>query len=162
MNMFILDENIKQNVIYHVDKHVSKITLEVAQMLCTAHHMNGLNAPYKLAYKNHPVCIWVRENMGNYIWTCLYGYSLAKEYTYRYEKRHKSQDVIEWCMLNSPKLPNKPRTPFAQAMPNDVKDPSAVKAYREYYKKYKSHLFSWKKRGIPYWIEEHAIGRSND
>ena len=37
MNIFILDEDIDKCAEYHVDKHVVKMILESAQLLCTAH-----------------------------------------------------------------------------------------------------------------------------
>ena len=37
MNIFILDENHDKCAEYHVDKHIVKMPLEAAQMLCTNH-----------------------------------------------------------------------------------------------------------------------------
>ena len=37
MNIFILDENIDKCAEAHVDKHIVKMPLEAAQMLCTNH-----------------------------------------------------------------------------------------------------------------------------
>ena len=37
MNIFILSENIDKCAEYHVDKHIVKMPLESAQMLCTTH-----------------------------------------------------------------------------------------------------------------------------
>ncbi len=34
MNIFILDWDVKKNAKYHVDKHVVKMILETAQLLC--------------------------------------------------------------------------------------------------------------------------------
>ncbi len=39
MNIFVLDWDIKKCVKYHVDKHVVKMILETAQLLCGVHHM---------------------------------------------------------------------------------------------------------------------------
>lgn len=36
MNLFVLDENLDKCAEYHVDKHIVKMPLEVAQILCTA------------------------------------------------------------------------------------------------------------------------------
>jgi hypothetical protein len=38
MNVFFLDENPKLSAQYHVDKHVVKMILETAQLLCGVHH----------------------------------------------------------------------------------------------------------------------------
>lgn len=35
MNIFVLDNDMKTNVHYHIDKHIVKMPLEAAQMLCT-------------------------------------------------------------------------------------------------------------------------------
>ena len=40
MNIFILDENIEKCAQYHCDKHIIKMILESAQLLCTAHWIN--------------------------------------------------------------------------------------------------------------------------
>ena len=76
--------------------------LESAQLLCGVFiiwlSQTYVNVPYKLSHKNHPCSIWARENISNYLWLCELGLELCKEYTYRYGRRHKSQDVIEWCI----------------------------------------------------------------
>lgn len=103
MNIFVLDENPQVAAKMHNDKHVVKMILESAQLLCGVHHMTDPltteQVPYKLSHKNHPCSIWARQCVENYIWLCDLGLSLCEEYTYRYGKRHKSQDVIEWLSL---------------------------------------------------------------
>ena len=37
MNIFVLDTDIDKCAEYHVDKHIVKMPLEAAQMLCTNH-----------------------------------------------------------------------------------------------------------------------------
>ena len=152
MNIFVLDEDPQQAAKYHCDKHM-KLLLEAAQLLCIAHKQTGSNnAPYKgQGFKNHPCSVWTRESIENYRWLVKLGLFLCKEYTYRYGKIHKSQSVIEWAKNNEPNLPNIPRTPFVQAMPDDVKNENTVEAYRAYYCKYKSSFAKWKKREIPCW-----------
>ena len=36
MNLFYLDEDLDKSAQYHVDKHIVKMPLEAAQLLCTA------------------------------------------------------------------------------------------------------------------------------
>jgi len=132
MNIFILDLDVKKCAQYHVDKHVVKMILETAQLLCGVHHVTDQvtdQVPYKLSHKNHPCSIWARESLSNYLYLCELGLELCNEYTYRYGKRHKSQDVIEWCLTN-----------------NDV-----VQSYRNYYCGAKSGFAVWKMRDIPHW-----------
>ena len=154
MNIFILDEDHKLSAEYHVDKHIVKMPLELAQLLCTAHHLSGTDpkiVPYRATHNNHPCSIWTRTSKSNYLWLCKLGLELCYEYTYRYGKVHKCQSIIEWCSNNVPKIPDIDLTPFAQAMPEELKDPDPIKAYRQYYNRDKKHLFSWKHRKAPQW-----------
>jgi len=152
MNIFVLDKDPKKCAKYHNDKHVVKMILETAQLLCGVHHMveSKLDIPYKLSHKNHPCSIWARECIENYIWLCDLGMELCKEYTYRYGKRHKSQDIIEWCITNHPHLKETgDLTPFRLAMPEECKIGGVVESYREYYIKEKKYFSKWKNRDIP-------------
>lgn len=75
MNLFILSLNFKECAEFLFDKHVSKILLEIVQMLCTAMQIvdpeNDIKDKiklYKIAHKNHPVTIWMRSSLDNYMW----------------------------------------------------------------------------------------------
>ena len=108
MNIFKLDESPVVSAKYACDKHVVKMILESAQMLCAVHPEG--TAPYKRSFYNHPCTKWVRESARNYEWLLLHAYALCAEYTSRYDKVHKSEAVIEWCDENRPDLPNKTLT----------------------------------------------------
>jgi hypothetical protein len=155
MNIFVLDKNPKQCAIYHNNRHCIKQLLETAQLLCGVHWMTEggqYEIPYKLSHKNHPCAIWARECYENYIWLCDLGLELCVEYTYRYGKRHKSQDIIEWCLLNRPNISEKGDiTPFALAMPDECKVGTAIDSYRKYYQVEKRNLANWKNREVPEW-----------
>ena len=156
MNIFVLDTNPKICAKYHNDKHVVKMILETAQLLCGVHWTTDsqYEIPYKLSHKNHPCAIWARDCIENYIWLCDLGLELCEEYTYRYGKRHKSQDIIEWCLLNTPKLATRGNiTPFALAMPDECKVGDAVQSYRAYYMVEKRGFANWKNREIPQWYK---------
>ena len=152
MNIFFLDKNPMKCAQYHNDKHVVKMILETAQLLCGSHWATGGEAPYKLSHKNHPCSIWARESLSNYLYLCELGLELCKEYTYRYGKRHKSQDVIEWCLVNKPNIPDIGFTEPAKAMPDEYKVDDVVKSYRNYYRGGKSGFATWKNREVPKWF----------
>jgi hypothetical protein len=152
MNIFVLDLEPRKCAEYHMDKHAVKMILETSQILCGVHWVTGGESPYKLSHKNHPCSIWARECYENYVWLCDLGVELCKEYTFRYGKRHKSQDVIEWCIVNKPNIPIKGDiTPFALAMPDECKVGGVVESYRKYYMTSKRELAVWKNRETPYW-----------
>ena len=160
MNIFFLDEDVKKCAQYHVDKHVVKMILETAQLLCGVHHVTAhdtAHVPYKLSHKNHPCSIWCRESLSNYLYLCELGLELCKEYTYRYGKRHKSQDVIEWCLINKPNIPDIEFTEPAKAMPDEYKVKSVVESYRNYYIGAKSGFEIWKNREKPFWFEKKVL-----
>ena len=115
-----------------------------------------------MSHKNHPCAIWARESLSNYLYLCELGLELGKEYTYRYGKRHKSIDVIEWCIVNKPNIPDIGFTKPATAMPDEYKVDSVVESYRNYYMGAKSELAQWKKRETPFWFEKKELNLQYD
>ena len=158
MNIFVLAYNPEMAAQYQCDKHVVKMILESAQMLCSVHPEG--TAPYKRAFYNHPCTKWVRESKENYNWLIRHSYELCKEYTKRYNKKHKTESVINWCDINRPDLPNVSMTKFAQAMPDDYKNNCPVMAYRDYYVGDKKTIATWK-TNVPHWWTK-RIGDSDD
>ena len=150
MNIFFLHYITRKCARYHCNSHCIKMILETAQLLCSAIHMSGGDAVYKLTHKNHPCAIWVRSSRTNWLWAKDLGLELCKEYTYRYSKTHKTQSIIE--DLECPDLPDIGFTTPPQAMPDEYKAWDSITAYRTYYLIGKKHLHTWKKRKIPTFI----------
>lgn len=157
LNIFVLDKNPQEAAKMHSDQHVRKMILESAQMLCTAHWMTGGAAPYKKTHYNHPCAKWARKNNHNYKWLTMLAQSLCKEFTFRFNKIHKTQEVIEWCSQNMPEIPQgNSITKMPQAMPQTYWNKDVVSAYRQYYIAEKQ-VFSrgnatWTKRKKPKFI----------
>jgi hypothetical protein len=112
---------------------------------------------YKLTHKNHPCTIWVNESIQNWEWLMSLMCELNSEYKLRYKKirvNHLAFDKLEKIVLKcgKPKLPNIGLTPFAQAMPEELRNDDPVKAYRDYYMRDKRELAVWSNRqGVPSW-----------
>ena len=68
MNIFYLHKDPRICAQMYCDKHVVKMIIESAQMLCTTHHILGAAAPYKKIHVNHPCTVWTRESIDNYNW----------------------------------------------------------------------------------------------
>lgn len=165
MNLFILSLSFKECAEYMFDKHISKIILEAVQMLCTTKrlldpdHDDTIFPLYKIAHKNHPVTIWMRQSYENYMWTIQLVEAMHEEWKYRYnhpaDKFHKSYIVAMYLKKNPPspnKFPTVGLTRFALAMPDEYKCEDAVESYRRYYQsEEKQKLASWKKREKPEW-----------
>lgn len=152
MNIFILDNDIEKSAKHLNDKHIVKMLLEHCQMLC-AQFPKG-EAPYRKTHYNHPCSVWTRASVKNYEWLISYTREMFKEYSKRYGRIHKSEQVLDWCEKNykSLDLPNIEMTPFAQAMPDKYKDSDPVKAYRNYYMGDKRHIAKWKTQVPDWWI----------
>jgi hypothetical protein len=136
MNIFYLDKCPDKAARLQYNKHVVKMILESAQMLCTAHHVYGNpnDVPYKQAHLNHPSTVWTRENSLHYDWLYEHMLALGDEYNKRYGKKHLS--IIK-CLDPLAKHPdNIPHEPFEQppqCMPDEYKDKCSIQAYWNYY-----------------------------
>ena len=135
MNIFYLHENPRKAAEYQYNKHVVKMILESAQMLCTAHHHygNGDNVPYKKAHYNHPSTKWVRENSLHYDWLYEHMMALGSEYKRRYGRTHMSIDKCGHLHEAPADIPHEPFEQPPQCMPDEYKDDCSVKAYWNYY-----------------------------
>lgn len=182
MNIFVLDKDLDKCAEYHVDKHIVKMPLEAAQMLCTNMWIDKYfgyvpdklskeqlaelreikkneprDFPYLPTMHNHPCTIWARTSFDNYEWLVCYALALNEEYGYRYGKEHKSVCEVILKLPDPVSIPRLGLTDFAQAMPDELKGKDAVKAYRDFYHKDKAVFASWKYRDKPpWWNEEQA------
>lgn len=155
MNIFFLDKSPALAARAHIDKHVVKMILELAQLLSTAHHIltpSPHPSLYAACYVNHPCGKWVRASVWNYRWTYELFKELCKEYTYRYGKIHATESKLLHVLAPPPTyIPGVDMTPPAQAMPDDCKDGNAVVAYRNYYNTHKRSIATWTRRQVPTW-----------
>jgi len=154
MNIFVLHSDPNICAKYHCDKHVVKMILESAQMICTTHHLHpntlfSYTIPYRPTHINHPCNRWLRDSLANYNWLFRLTNSLNLEYKHRYGKSdHKSWLAIR--DLPVPDLPNIPMTRWARAMPIECKiGQDVIKSYRNYYQTNKQHILHFTRRNRP-------------
>jgi hypothetical protein len=160
MNIFYINSNPITAAKELCDEHIRKMQIESAQMLCTAHWATGGSAPYKKAHLNHPSTIWTRSSIYHYNWLVEHGLAISREFEFRYEKRHKTQDVLEWCKINLPLIPNNKFIPPPQCMPDKYKNIDTVEAYKNYYyydKIINKGLHYVRTPNLPKWIIEKTI-----
>lgn len=153
MNIFYVDKDPVIAALSLCDKHVVKMILESAQILCTVHRLNGDNTPelYKATHINHPCTKWVKEHENHYHWLFDHFFGLIQEYNIRYNKVHKCTGLVKIlrpvATINDFYWVDPP-----QCMPDKYKGPDTVDAYRNYYNKGKHHLHKWTNRKPPEWI----------
>ena len=145
MNIFYLHSDPNKAAKYQYNKHVVKMILESAQMLCTAHHLldpcNSDDIPYKVAHKNHPSTIWVRQSAPHYLWLYFHMMELGNEYYKRYGKKHLTITKCEDILKRYPGgIFNVGFSEPPQCMPDQYKSNSAIHAYWQYYIAEKSNV----------------------
>lgn len=181
MNIFYLSSDPHEAAKFHVDKHVVKMILESAQLLCTAHRildgkqtvqpkvnkvgktrqvkryvLSNADADllmYNATHMNHPCAIWARDNINNYMWLYELFVALCDEYTFRYGKTHKT-DLLFRDVLKTPpiSISHSDFTTPAQAMPVEYRHYDSVVAYRQYYIGAKAKFAKWTNRPVPSWF----------
>ena len=170
MNIFYLSSNPDECAQWHVDKHVTKMSIEYAQLLSTAHRIldgtqQTLTTPrkktiwtlsddrettlYKATHANHPSCLWTRQSDANYVWLLNLWKSLLAEYTYRYGKVHGCAKLLPALSTPPCKIPKTTFTEPPAAMPDVCKRSTAIETYHEYYRTHKRSFASWKHRDVP-------------
>ncbi len=156
MNIFFLDSYPSLAAADHCDRHVVKMILETAQLLSAAHWVLGedkYNNLYKLTHRNHPMCVWVRASIHNYMWTKILLKELLNQYTLRYNKIHKTEER-GIHLLNPPlDIPQEGFIPPPLCMPTRYMADNYVNSYRNYYK-YKSTVMKMRwygKERPPIW-----------
>ena len=176
MNIFYLSEDPVQCAKWHCDKHVTKMIIEYAQLLSTAHrvldgeHIKVIsnsgkrmvsnwkldggsdNVFYKVAHVSHPSNIWVRQSGHHYIYLWRLWHNLCLEYTERYDKTHMTwKKLRSYISILPQNIPDNGFKEPPQCMPDDCKEISAVKAYRKFYKAHKREFATWKTQ-VPSWF----------
>ena len=184
MNIFILDKNPIKAAQLQCDKHVVKMVLESAQMLSTAHRVldgkltkipsksgktmvkhwklpnsNLDEVLYKSVHVGHPCTVWTMESSENYKWHYEHFLALCDEYTYRYDKTHKTDRILRDILSIMPvNMPQKNElTEFKLAMkanPECIALGDPVKAYQAFYQTKQTRFnMVWTRRDVPDWFQ---------
>jgi Pyrimidine dimer DNA glycosylase len=80
------------------DKRVVKMVLESAQILSTTVYLlSGIlyTDLYRPTHAKHPCTIWACASLKNWEWLYSHMEALCEEYTFRYDKVHKSSFLME-------------------------------------------------------------------
>lgn len=153
MNIFILSTDPVEAAHFHADRHVLSAVREMAIML------RYVGSPPKPGYYHHKCSKWIRASQDNFDWAVKHFYALCEEYTYRYNKIHKNQLIIEEYLNNlDVQFFDKELTSFALAVTDDCKTDDPVQSYRKYYLTHKNHLLTYTRREIPEWIRKAGLG----
>lgn len=130
--------------------------LSLPSTLTTAPASSKGQIGYRPCHVRHPCAVWARQTVGNYLWLAELGIHLAKEYTYRFGKRHACEAHIQWLYEHRPlTLRPHPRRPFAIAMAEEYRvSKNPISCYRHYYRTSKAErgLLHYTRRHAPHWL----------
>ncbi|MDO4699662.1 MAG: pyrimidine dimer DNA glycosylase/endonuclease V [Moraxella sp.] len=161
MNIFYLDSDPVICATYHADKHVVKMILEYAQLLCTVHHLcddvlDGAQRVllYRCTHQNHPSALWVRQSHRHYDWLYQLFICLCDEYTHRYGKVHLTDKKLRTILKICPVSADLPFIMPPQVMPDEYRCDDTVQAYREYYRHAKKDMLAFRHRPSPSWLNQ--------
>ena len=162
MQLFVLSKEPAEAPKYLADVHVRKMCLETAQILSTITAIKGIPfhpdmpKPYNV---NHPV-IKAIDTPAKLNWVLTYNIMLHCEYTYRFHKDHKYDNIIDMYMhtlYNYDVDPDITEYDFSKNFKGfTVNNTYVVGAYRDYYKFKKSQIKNWKytNQEEPWWLKD--------
>jgi len=186
MNIFYLDQDPERCAEYHCDKHSSKMCVEYAQMLSTAHRVldgemwigqnrvgrslkrwfleDGVmnHSLYKASHINHPSNVWVRQSDSNYEYLYKLWKALCKEYSHRYNRIHLSWEKLHSALIIPPeKIKSGEFTeppPAMKAYPHCIIKGDSITSYQHFYWEDKREFAKWTNRNKPTWWIEYEQG----
>lgn len=181
MNIFYLDHDPVIAAEMMCDTHCSKMIVEAAQMLSTAHrildgvetrkpsksgkrmvkayeHPTHDDVLYAAVHHNHPSTVWTREALNNYNWHYRHFRALGDQFELRFGKQHATIQKLSKVLATPPKRIPNGSTPIRKAMAAypHLMDLDGVTAYREFYWLNKRAFAKWEK-GIPapeWWLKK--------
>jgi len=156
VNIFFLDRDPEEAARFHSDQHVIKMALESTQILCSALHRHGIEAPYKPTHGGHPSVRWAGDSLPHWRWVRRLALALCEEYAFRFGKNHGCRAVIE-ALPQVPAIPDSGWVDPPLVMPESYRTGDPVLAYRDYYRAEKVMFgakgrATWRGREVPEFI----------
>ena len=148
VNIFFLSANPAEAAEMSCDRHSIKMILESAQMLSTNLRLHGYDGEeyiYGSTHAKHPSTIWAGKTRANFEWLLEHALALCREYTTRYGKFHKSEEILYRCGDLKHWIPTGSLTVPPKCMGLEYKIGEStwddvVASYRNYYQKGKTYM----------------------
>ena len=148
MNIFVLSTDPNEAASMACDRHSIKMILESAQMLSTVLRQHGYDGDtyiYGQTHVKHPSTIWSGKTRANFDWLLEHALALCREYTARYGKFHKSEEILYRCGELRDFIPEGSLTVPPKCMGLEYKLGTSnwddvVSSYRKYYRLGKNYM----------------------
>jgi len=128
MQLFVTDINPAVCARHLDDLRLNKIIVESAQLISTS-HPELIHKPYKATHINHPLVVWISEDIENYYWTVDYFKALCCQRTKRFPERLIHKTAFRFENIKSGKWSLKEED-FYNCTP--YKDIPTFEAYKRY------------------------------
>ena len=176
MNVFYIHKDPVIAAKQHCDKHCTKMIVEYAQLMCTAHRLldgeeyfdknkrghrlrrwrlpdDREQRLYLASHYGHPSNVWVRTSTQHYDWLYKCFDALCAEFTLRYGKFHKTDlDLREYLERKPDNLQDNGFVDPPKAMPDQYKLTKTIPSYRNFYATEKRRFATWKTKK-PDWYD---------
>ena len=176
MNVFYIHKDPEIAAKQHCDKHCTKMIVEYAQLMCTAHRLldgeeyfdknkrghrlrrwrlpdDREQRLYLASHYGHPSNVWVRTSTQHYDWLYKCFDALCAEFTLRYGKFHKTDlDLREYLERKPDNLHDNGFVDPPKAMPDQYKLTKTIPSYRNFYATEKRRFATWKTKK-PDWYD---------
>ena len=176
MNVFYIHKDPVIAAKQHCDKHCTKMIVEYAQLMCTAHRLldgeeyfdknkrghrlrrwrlpdDREQRLYLASHYGHPSNVWVRTSTQHYDWLYKCFDALCAEFTKRYGKFHKTDlDLREYLERKPDNLQDNGFVDPPKAMPDEYKLTKTIPSYRNFYATEKRRFATWKTEK-PHWYD---------
>ena len=176
MNVFYIHKDPVIAAKQHCDKHCTKMIVEYAQLMCTAHRLldgeeyfdknkrghrlrrwrlpdDREQRLYLASHYGHPSNVWVRTSTQHYDWLYELFNALCAEFTLRYGKFHKTDlDLREYLERKPDNLQDNGFVDPPKAMPDQYKLTKTIPSYRNFYATEKRRFATWKTKK-PDWYD---------
>jgi hypothetical protein len=169
MNLFVTDQCPVKSAHALDDKRVGKLLMECNQMMSLAIKVHDPFGDWECGptlltagqpHINHPVSIWVRENISNFEWCLSHALELFAEFVLRFDKEHASGHRIPYIASKRSCLPSGELLPFQNSARNagigvDYSHLPVPVSYREYLReRWETDKMPvrWTNRGEPEWL----------
>ena len=163
MNRFLIEHHPDAIAKALCDKHIVKMPLEEAQMLCTSlwHHAPlyaSVHGIYRPVHQKHPCTVWAMQTRANFVFAFNLYCSMLCEYHHRYGKWHGAGKHSETIYNGINLIPDGPLTAHPQCFSghDDLKTDEdwPIEAYRAFYIVDKMKFARYNKgRDMPTWMK---------
>jgi len=128
--------------------------VQTTQLICNVFHKNGFKTLFNPYGLNHPNTLWASESYSNFCNILALCNGIFNEYTFRFGKIHKGQDIVTELTndLEKVKFANKESTKYVSLVPDEYKSENPIIACRNYY--LSKEKIRYPKNRIPKWFEE--------